>query len=116
MGGSIRVPASACGLVGYKPPHGRNPEAYPNSLDLFCVCGPLARNVADVIAMQNITAGQHWRDPHSLQRPLPFPTMPESIRGMRIAYSLTLSYRRVDPDVQRNTLAAIDAFRTWLPD
>jgi amidase len=110
MGGSIRVPASACGLVGYKPPHGRNPEVYPNSLDLFCVCGPLARNVADVITMQNITAGQHWRDPHSLARPASISTIFESIRDLRVAYSLDLSYRRVDPEVRRNTLAAIDVF------
>lgn len=110
MGGSIRVPASACGLVGFKPPHGRNPDAYPNSLDLFCVCGPLARNVADVIAMQNVTAGQHWRDPHSLPRPASVSTMLESIRDLRVAYSLDLSYRRVDPEVRRNTLAAMNVF------
>jgi len=110
MGGSIRVPASACGLVGFKPPHGRNPDAYPNSLDLFCVCGPLARNVTDVIAMQNVTAGQHWRDPHSLPRPGSVSTMLESIRDLRVAYSLDLSYRRIDPEVRRNMLAALDVF------
>jgi Asp-tRNA(Asn)/Glu-tRNA(Gln) amidotransferase A subunit family amidase len=111
MGGSIRVPASACGLVGYKPPHGRNPEVYPNSLDMFCVCGPLARNVADVITMQSITAGQHWRDPHSLPKPVAIAAVTDSVKGLKVAYSLNLSYRRVDPDVRHNTLAAADLFR-----
>ena len=111
MGGSIRVPASACGLVGYKPPHGRNPDVYPNSLDLFCVCGPLARNVSDVITMQNLTAGAHWRDPHSLPKPPVIANGSASLRGLRVAYSFDLSYRRVDPEVRSNTAAALDIFR-----
>jgi amidase len=111
MGGSIRVPASACGIAGYKPPHGRNADSYPNSLDLFCACGPMARTVSDIIRMQNVTAGSHWRDHHSLPKPSPLDITIQSVHGLRIAYSIDLSYRRIDPIVRKNTLEMIELFR-----
>ncbi len=107
MGGSIRVPASACGVAGFKPPHGRNPDGFPACLDPFSACGPLARDVADLALMQNVTAGRHWSDPQSLPRPEPLAMHPGRVDGLRLAYSLDLSYRRVDPDVREATLRAL---------
>jgi amidase len=61
--------------------------------------------------MQNLTAGAHWRDPHSLPKPPVIANCCESLQGFRVAYSMDLSYRRVDPEVRSNTAAALDTFR-----
>jgi Asp-tRNA(Asn)/Glu-tRNA(Gln) amidotransferase A subunit family amidase len=110
MGGSIRVPASACGLVGYKPPHGRNPDGAPFNVDRFNHCGALARSVGDIVLMQSIIAGQHRDDHDSLAEKLSYPNSVESIAGLRIAWSPDLSYRAVDPEVRANTARALSVF------
>jgi amidase len=111
MGGSIRVPASACGIVGYKPPHGRNPDGAPWNLDRINHCGPMARTVEDIGLMQNVISGPHPRDQDSLRERVHLPPVPESIHGFRIAFSIDLGYRQVDPQVRKNTLQALDVFR-----
>ena len=63
--GSIRLPASYCGLVGLKPSYGRVPYYFPNSPTL--VAGPLARNVHDVATMMDIIARPDPRDFTSLK-------------------------------------------------
>ena len=107
MGGSIRVPASACGVVGYKPPHGRNPDAHPFNLDRLNHCGALARSVGDIALVQNVVAGWHPDDGESLSDMLVYPEAPESIAGLRVAWSPDLSYRAVDPEVLANTERAL---------
>ena len=111
IGGSIRIPAAACGIVGFKPPHGRNPDGPPANFDRFNHCGPMTRSVADAALMQNVTSGPHPLDHDSLRQRVKLPTLPVSIKGMKIAYSVDLGYVPVDPDVRRNMLEALDVFR-----
>jgi amidase len=112
IGGSIRIPSSACGTVGFKPPHGRNPDGPPNNFDRFNHCGPMTRSVADAALMQNITSGPHPLDHDSIRNRVKLPLKAESVKNWKIAYSLDFGYVEIDPEVRRNTLEAIEVFRT----
>jgi len=111
IAGSIRNPAGCCGLVGYKPPYGRNSDDPPFNLDFYCHTGPLARNVSDAIALQNVMSGPHPQDIASLRPKLRLPTDYPPIKDWKIAFSMDLGFFEVDPDVQKNTLNALNVFR-----
>lgn len=116
IGGSIRGPAAMCGVVGYKPPYGRNPETSPWNLDMFGHEGPLARNVADCALLQNVLSGHHPQDIASLREkvtlPLSYPDSDgASVKGWRIAYAFHLGDGVVAPDIKRNMIAALEALR-----
>jgi Asp-tRNA(Asn)/Glu-tRNA(Gln) amidotransferase A subunit family amidase len=111
IAGSIRIPASCCGVVGFKPPYGRVPQDPPYNLDFYCHEGPLARTVADCARMENVIAGPHPRDVASLRPKLEIPDELGDIRGWRIAYSPDLGFFEVDAEVRRNTEAALEVFR-----
>ncbi len=109
IGGSIRIPASACGLVGYKPPHGRNPDGPPANFDRYNHCGVLTRTVADAALMQNLISGPHPRDHDSLRERLVIPDR-FAPQPLRVAWSMDLGYVPVDDDVRANTRAAVQVF------
>lgn len=111
IGGSIRIPAACCGVVGFKPPYGRVPQDPPYNLDSYCHEGPLARTVADCARMENVLAGPHPNDVACLRPKLEIPDELGGVRGWRVGYSIDLGYFEVDPDVVRNTEAALDVFR-----
>lgn len=110
IGGSIRIPASACGLVGYKPPHGRNPDGPPANYDRYNHCGVLSRTVGDTAMAQNILSGPHPLDHDSLRERVVIPDAFEA-RPLRIGWSMNLGYVPIDGDVRANTLAALEVFR-----
>ena len=111
IGGSIRIPSAACGVVGYKPPHGRNPDGAPANFDRFNHCGPMTRSLADAALMQNITSGPHPLDHDSIRARVKLPLTPAAIKGMKIAYSVDFGYVEVDRDVRQNMMLALDVFR-----
>lgn len=105
IGGSIRIPASYCGVVGLKPSYGRvpvTPIAY--ALNTMNHIGPMARTVADCALMFNAINGPHVADPAAISPRLELPLAFEAVRGMRIALSYDLGYYQVHTDVR----AALD--------
>ena len=111
IGGSIRIPSSFSGVVGFKPPYGRVPEVAPFNLDHYCHEGPMARTVADCALLENVIAGPHPSDVASVRPKLEIPDKLDGVEGMRIALSVDLGCYNVDADVAANTLAAADRLR-----
>ena len=110
-GGSIRNPAACCGVVGYKPPYGRNPLPWEHSLDTFLHYGPMTRTVEDAALMQNVMSGHHPRDMASLRQRRRLPPVFDDIKGWKVAWSMDLGMFEIDPDVRRGTQEALAAFR-----
>ena len=99
-GGSIRIPASCCGLVGVKPSRGRVSIApLPEPFALLSVEGALARTVADAAAALDIQAGYAWGDVSPIPPPsAPFREAPDREPGrLRVGFT-TRSPRGTDVD------------------
>ncbi len=109
--GSIRQPASQCGVVGYQAPFGRIPMLGEASFSSYLHHGPMTRSVADAALMANIMSGPHPLDHNSLHRKVTIPADLKGIEGMKIAYSIDLGHYEVVDDVRRATLEALDALR-----
>lgn len=106
-GGSIRMPASACGVVGYKPPFGRNPCLLLDTIfESIIHIGPIARTVGDAALVQNVISGQHPDDITTIREKVIIPSGPGTVAGTRIAFSPDLGYAEVDSEVAQNTQAA----------
>ena len=110
-GGSIRIPSSACGLFGYKPPFGRNPLDRDHPFESILHYGPMVRSVADAALMQNVMSGPHPDDLCTLPGKLRLPAAYEGISGWKIAFTMDLGYLQIDPEVQENTRRAAQVFR-----
>ncbi len=109
--GSTRQPASQCGVVGYKPPFGRNPAHYAASYLTYNSAGPMARTVNDIVLMQNVMSGQHALDPYSQPKDETLVVPTGDIKGKRIACSMDLGCYEIDPDVRQSlqdTIAVLE--------
>lgn len=111
IGGSIRIPSSFCGVVGFKPPYGRVPEIAEFNLDHYCHEGPMARTVGDCLLLENVIAGPDSSDVASIRPKLEIPEKLDGVGGLRVAVSTDLGCYNVDADVAANTVAAADRLR-----
>ena len=105
MGGSLRNPASFCGVVGLRPSLGRVPSWPTDNLwETTGTSGPLARNVGDVALLLSVIAGPDARVPTALADPgTAFaPPLAGDLRGLRVALSPDLGgLLEVDREVAR---------------
>jgi aspartyl-tRNA(Asn)/glutamyl-tRNA(Gln) amidotransferase subunit A len=111
---SIRLPAAYCGVVGLKATHGlasiRGIVPVSESLDHV---GPLARSVGDAAAVMAALAGFDPRDPVSIEADLPEPLLAlnHRVSALRVGLPEGFYFERLDSDIERSTLAAIDVIR-----
>jgi len=114
MGGSVRIPAAFCGLVGLKPSLGRIPmDILPSVFDSISHFGPLARTVADAALFFSVAQGPDDCDIQSLKPALDVPVPPPGkLKGRRLALSVDLGFYAVDPEIEANTRAAAEALRS----
>ena len=111
MGGSLRNPASFCGIVGLRPSIGRVAHTPAAAIDRnLGVNGPMARNVEDLALLLDAMSGEHPADPLSLPRlPTSFLSAARSgVKPKRIAYSRDLGITPVDPEVAAITRKAAE--------
>ncbi len=103
-GGSIRQPASFCGVVGIKPTYGRASRygivAFASSLD---VPGVIARSVRDNALLLNVISGKDEMDPTTAPREVPDFTkvLGESIKGLKVGIPLEYKSDKLNPEVQK---------------
>ena len=113
-GGSVRQPASLCGIVGFKPTYGRISRyglvAFASSLDNIGIFGQTSRDVADVLG---VVAGRDPLDSTSADVPVPdyAATLDDDINGKKIGVPRALLGEGLDDEVREKVEAAIENFR-----
>lgn len=113
-GGSIRQPASFCGVVGLKPTYGRVSRfglvAFASSLDQI---GPITRNVGDAALLLNAVAGYDPRDSTSVDLPVPdyLGALEGPVRGLRLGIPREYFAEEIHRDVLSSVQKAVEIFK-----
>ena len=113
-GGSIRQPASFCGVVGMKPTYGRVSRyglvAYASSLDQI---GPITKDVTDCAHILNIISGRDEMDSNSVNEEVPDFTkaLVEDVKGLKVGIPKEYFVKGMDPDVEKTIREAIDKLK-----
>ena len=114
-GGSIRQPASFCGVVGLKPTYGRVSRyglvAFASSLDQI---GPLANDVAGAALLLEVLAGHDKRDSTSIDQPVPeySKTVDQPLQGLRIGVLGEIPTEGLDADVKTSFDESIEVYKS----
>lgn len=113
-GGSVRIPASVCGVVGWKPSYGRIPQGVPPfPTNPFLHVGPIDRTVWGVAAMGDTMSQYYEPDPFTALKPLEAERNLEAgIRGLRIGYTLDWDIYPVEDQVKTVIEDNICAFQS----
>ena len=111
-GGSIRIPAAFCGIVGHKPTFSEVPHWPASPFGTLAHAGPMTRTVADAALMMQVLTEADPRD--SLAAPRRntdyLAALHQPMKGLRIALSTTLGYVDVNPDIEKAVLEAGKVF------
>ncbi|MFC3231066.1 amidase [Marinibaculum pumilum] len=112
--GSIRMPCGFCGVPGIKQTYGLVGKYPPSIMGSLSHTGPMARSTMDLALMLDVIARMDPRDPYGVPRPvesyaaaLRGEPAERPLAGLRIAFSPTLGYARVTPDVAAAVAAAV---------
>ena len=114
-GGSIRLPASFCGIVGMKPTYGRVSRygliAFASSLDQI---GPFARTVEDAANLLEVISGHDPKDSTSLNLPVEHyaADLNKSLKGRKIGIIKDLMTEGLEEDVEKAIQNAIDTYKS----
>jgi aspartyl-tRNA(Asn)/glutamyl-tRNA(Gln) amidotransferase subunit A len=115
-GGSIRQPASCCGVVGMKPTYGRVSRyglvAFASSLDQI---GPITKDVKDCAIVMNAISGYDPYDSTSVNTEVPDykQSLIKNVKGIRIGIPTEYFIEGIDPDVEKAVTQAIDLLGKW---
>jgi aspartyl-tRNA(Asn)/glutamyl-tRNA(Gln) amidotransferase subunit A len=108
--GSVRIPASFCGIYALKPSLGRLPNYPPSPVGPMSHIGPMTRTAADAAMFIAALAGPDDRDVYSL--PAQNAEALTAVEGLRIGWSADLGFMPVDGEVRAICEAAAQLFRT----
>lgn len=110
-GGSIRIPASLCGIVGFKPTHGLAPLWPQSVFGVLAHVGPMTRTVQDAALLLDVISRPDERDPTLPASEATFLTsLQDELPRLKIAVSLGLGYASVDAEIRDLFLEAARLF------